>query len=81
MSNLIRRMQRMKSRSLRAKKSAIGHRFATQLGVSNPKAKDLLARTARLKGRGSRPPLALRRSRRSLNWLLARAAKRVAATS
>lgn len=76
MSNLIRRMQRLATRDQRAKKAAIGRQFATRLGVSNPKAKDLLARHARRTRAATIVPRALRRSKKSIAWLKARAERR-----
>lgn len=79
MSSLPRRMQRMSSRSERAKKAAISRQFATQLGVTSPKAKDLLARQSRHSVKIIAKPRALRRSTRSQKWLEARVAKRAQA--
>jgi hypothetical protein len=78
MSSLVRRMQKMQSRSKRALKAALTRQFATQLGVHNPKAKDLLARKARRAGNGPKPR-ALRRSKRSQAWLVKRSEARKAA--
>lgn len=78
MSNLVRRMQRMASRSARAKKAAIGRQFATQLGITNPKAADLLARQRRHSLRHMLVPRALRRTPRTKAWLEARAERRKA---
>lgn len=62
MSSLIRRMQRMASRSKRAKKAAINRRFATAVGV---KGRD----TGKPLLKPGRKPRALRRSKRSQQWL------------
>ena len=48
MSSLVRRIQRMRTRTRKgAIKRSMGAHFGDKVGVRNPRAKDLLARTER----------------------------------